>query len=221
MRLGLFGGTFNPIHTGHIQVALKVSESFALDKILFIPSALPPHKAPGDVVNVQDRLAMIHQALIPYPGFEISDVELKRPGPSYTIDTVRYFKRVIDKNSTIFLLLGLDAFLDIDTWKSYADLFLLVPFIVILRSCEKTHRAVDDRKIIEGYLKGKVSGDYQYSASRSCFSHKEKQPVFIFNTTPIDISSTDIRQLIHKGESIKQMVPDVVENFIKRKGLYL
>jgi nicotinate-nucleotide adenylyltransferase len=221
MRLGLFGGTFNPIHMGHIQAALKVSRSFALDKILFIPSALPPHKAPGDVVNVEDRLEMIHQALIPYPGFEISDVELKRPGPSYTIDTVRYFKRVIDEDSTVFLLLGLDAFLDIDTWKSYANLFLLVPFIVIMRSCEKINGAVEGRKTIESYLKAKVSDDYQYSASHSCFSHQEKQPVFVFNITPIDISSTDIRQLVHKGDSIGHKVPGGVENFIKRKGLYL
>ena len=221
MRFGLFGGTFNPIHLGHIQIALKVSRTFALDKILFIPSALPPHKAPGEVVNVTDRLEMIRQALIPYPSFEISDVELKRPGPSYTIDTVRYFKRVINEDSTIFLLLGLDAFLDIDTWKSYADLFLLVPFIVIMRTCETVNGTVDGRKTIADYLAAKVSDDYQYSVSRSCFSHQEKQPIFVLNITPIDISSTEIRKLIHQGDSIKQMVPDVVEHFINRKGLYL
>jgi nicotinate-nucleotide adenylyltransferase len=221
MRIGLFGGTFNPIHMGHIQVAQKVHRSFSLDEILFVPSALPPHKEPGDIVDVKDRLEMIYQALKPYPGFEISDVELKRPGPSYTIDTIRYFKRIMDKKSTLYLLLGLDAFLDIDTWKSYADLFLLVPFIVIMRAYEKRHGAVGGIKTIEDYLNTKVSGGYQFSASHSRFSHKEKQPVFVFNTTPIDISSTDIRRLIHQGDSIKQMVPAVVENFIKRKGLYL
>lgn len=221
MRIGLFGGTFNPIHMGHIQVALKVNRSYSLDKILFIPSALPPHKEPGDVVDVKDRLGMISQALIPYPGFEISDVELKRPGPSYTIDTIRHFKRIMDKNTTLYLLLGLDAFLEIDTWKSYSDLFLLVPFIVIMRTCGRQGGAVYGRKTLEDYLKSRVSGDYKYSPPRSCFSHEEKQPVFIFNVTPIDISSTDIRRLIQKGDSIKRMVPDVVENFIKRKGLYL
>lgn len=221
MHIGLFGGTFNPIHLGHIQVALKVNQMFSLDKILFIPSALPPHKKPGDIVDVKDRLEMIHQALIPYPGFEISDVELKRPGPSYTIDTVRHFKRIIDKKSTLYLLLGLDAFLDIDTWKSYADLFLLIPFIVIMRKDERKNGKVGGIKTIEGHLESKVSDGYEYSASRSRFSHEEKQPVFVFNTSPIDISSTDIRRLIHKGDSIKQMVPEVVEDFIKRKGLYL
>ena len=221
MHIGLFGGTFNPIHMGHIQVALKVNRTFSLDKILFIPSALPPHKKPGDIVDVKDRLEMIHQALIPYPDFEISDVELKRPGPSYTIDTVRYFKRIINKQSTLYLLLGLDAFLDIDTWKSYADLFSLTPFIVIMRKDKRKNGTVGGLKTIEDHLKSKVSDGYQYSASGSRFSHEEKQPVFVFNTPPIDISSTDIRRLIHKGKSIKQMVPEVVENFIKRKGLYL
>jgi len=221
MRIGLFGGTFNPIHMGHIQVALTVNKTFSLNKILFIPSALPPHKEPGDVVDVKDRLEMIHRALITYPGFEISDVELKRPGPSYTIDTVRHFKRIMDENTTLYLLLGLDAFLEIDTWKSYSDLFLMVPFIVIKRTCDKQNDAGYGWKTLEEFLKSRVSGGYKYSAPRSCFSHEEKQPIFLFNVTPIDISSTDIRRLIKKGKSIERMVPDVVENFIKNKGLYL
>lgn len=221
MRIGLFGGTFNPIHKGHIQVALKVNRTFSLDKILFIPSALPPHKEPGDVVDVKDRLEMIHQALMPYSGFDISDVEIKRPGPSYTIDTVRYFRRIMDDNTNLYLLLGLDAFLEIDTWKSYADLFILIPFIVIMRTCERQSGAANGKNAIEDYLKSRVSDGYQYSPQRSCFSHENKHPVFILDVAPIDISSTDIRRLVHKGDSIERMVPDVVENFIKRKGLYL
>jgi nicotinate-nucleotide adenylyltransferase len=221
MRIGLFGGTFNPIHMGHIQVALKVNKTFSLDKILFIPSALPPHKEPGDVVDVKNRLEMIHRALIPYPGFEISDVELKRPGPSYTIDTVRHFKRIMDEGTTLYLLLGLDAFLEIDTWKSYSHLFLMTPFIVIMRTCDKQNDAGYGWKILEEFLKSRVSGGYKYSELRSCFSHEKKQPIFLFNVAPIDISSTNIRQRIKKGKSIERMVPDVVENFIKNKGLYL
>lgn len=221
MRIGLFGGTFNPIHRGHIEVALRVKKAYTLDKIWFVPSALPPHKQLGDIVDVEDRLEMIQQALRPYPDFQVSDVELKRPGPSYTIDTVRYFKRFIDDKSSLFLLLGLDAFLDIDTWRSYLDLFLLVPFIVIVRACGGKKEVVDATKTVTAYLESKVSGGYQYSVSRACFSHGDKQPVFIFETPPIDISSTDIRRLIHSKASIKQMVPAVVERFIRRKGLYL
>ena len=221
MRIGLFGGTFNPIHMGHIQVVLKVIKRFSLDKILFIPSALPPHKEPGDVVNVKDRLEMIHRALSGYPGLDISDVELKRPGPSYTIDTIRHFKGIMDEDTALYLLLGLDAFLEIDTWKSYSDLFIMVPFIVMMRSCNRQNEAGYGWKSLEEFLKSRVSTGYHYTALRSCFSHEKKQPVFIFNVTPIDISSTDIRRRIKKGKSIKQMVPDVVDSFIKNKGLYL
>ena len=220
MRIGLFGGTFNPIHTGHIQVALKVKQSFSLNKVLFIPSALPPHKEPGDVVDAGDRLEMINLSLSTYPDFIISNVELKRPGPSYTIDTVRHFKSVLGQDTTPYFILGLDAFLEIDTWKSYMDLFEIVPFIVIMRNGEGDS-TVSRWKTLADYLKSRVSDGYTYSASRSCFSHKKKQPEFIFDMPPIDISSTQIRRRTKEGRSIKLMVPDVVENFIKSKGLYL
>jgi nicotinate-nucleotide adenylyltransferase len=188
---------------------------------LFVPSALPPHKKPGNIVDVKDRLEMLRLALEPYPDFAVSEVELKRPGPSYTIDTVRHFQHIIGNGSTLFLILGLDAFLDIDTWKSYADLFTLIPFIVVMRRYEKKTEIADATTTIAACLASKVSDGYQYSVSRACFSHPNRQPVCIFNTSPIDISSTDIRRLVHAGDSIKQMVPDVVEEFIKRKGLYL
>ena len=155
MRIGLFGGTFNPIHIGHIQVAFKVKKSISLNKVLFIPSALPPHKEPGNVVDVGDRLEMINLSLSPYPDFVISDVELKRPGPSYTIDTVRHFKSAPGEDATHYLILGSDAFLEIDTWKSYADLFLMVPFIVVMRTCEG-HDAVSRWRALEDFLKSRV-----------------------------------------------------------------
>ncbi len=91
MRIGLFGGTFNPIHLGHIQVVHEVQEGFALERIILIPSALPPHKEPGGVADARDRMEMIRLAIADYPDFMVSDVELKRSGPSYTIDTVRHF----------------------------------------------------------------------------------------------------------------------------------
>jgi nicotinate-nucleotide adenylyltransferase len=221
MRIGLFGGTFNPIHMGHIQVALQTKEAFALNKIFFIPSALPPHKEPGDVVDAMDRLEMIRLSLSMDPDFIVSDVELKRSGPSYTIDTVQHFKSVLGEDTALYLILGLDAFLEIDTWKSYMDLFLMVPFIVISRKCEGQDDDVLFRKTLGDYLKARVSDGYKYSDSIRCFLHEKKQSVFIFDIVPIDISSTHIRRLVENGRSIKPLVPDTVEDFIKSKGLYL
>ena len=220
-RIGLFGGTFNPIHLGHIQVIQEVKKGFGLDKIFIIPSALPPHKEADGLVDAGDRIEMIRLSFSNRPDFEVSDVELNRSGPSYTIDTVRHFKSTLPQGSELFLILGLDAFLEIDTWKSYKDLFLLIPFIVMSRSIDGEDGRVFWRKTVEDYLKSKISQGYTLSASQSSYIHKEKQPVHIFDVTPIDISSTKIRTLIKKRSSIKSLVPEIVDAFIKNKGLYL
>ena len=220
-HIGLFGGTFNPIHSGHIQVIQEVKQGFGLDKIFIIPSALPPHKAPDGLVDAGDRIEMIRLSFSNHPDFSVSDVELNRSGPSYTIDTVRHFKSILPEAAKLFLILGSDAFLEIDTWKSYKDLFLLIPFIVMSRGTQGKNRRVFERKTVEDYLKSKISEGYTLSASQSSYIHKEKQAVFVFDVTPIDISSTKIRHLIKTGRLIKSLVPDIVEAFIKSKGLYL
>jgi len=221
IRIGLFGGTFNPIHLGHVQVVREVKAGFGLDKILIIPSALPPHKELDGVVDAEDRLEMIRLAFSDDPNFVISDVELKRSGPSYTIDTVRHFKSISPENTELYLIVGLDAFLEIDTWKSYDDLFLLIPFIVMSRAINKKNSAELKWKSLKNYLQSKISKGYTFSPNQSSFIHDKKQPVWVFNVTPVDISSTTIRKRIKEGRSIKRLVPDIVEDFIKVKGLYL
>lgn len=220
-HIGLFGGTFNPIHLGHIQVVQEVKKGFGLDKIFIIPSALPPHKEPDGLVDAGDRVEMIRLSFSNHPDFAVSDIELKRSGPSYTIDTVRHFKSILPEDTRLFLILGLDAFLEIDTWKSYKDLFLLIPFIVMSRITSGEEVGVFERKTFENYLKSKISEGYNISDSQSSYIHEEKQPVFVFDVTPVDISSTKIRKLIKTGRPIKSLIPEIVEAFIKSKGLYL
>ena len=220
-RIGLFGGTFNPIHLGHVQVVREVKAGFGLDKILIIPSALPPHKELIGVVDAEDRLEMIRLAFSGDPNFVISDVELKRSGPSYTIDTVRHFKSISPENTKLYLIVGLDAFLEINTWKSYNDLFLLIPFIVMSRTVNKENSADLEWKSLNDYLQSKISKGYTFSIAQSSFIHDKKQPVCVFNVTPVDISSTTIRKRIKEGRSIERLVPDIVKDFIKTKGLYL
>jgi len=223
MRIGLFGGTFNPIHMGHLLTAGEVKESFSLDKIFFILSALPPHKKSGKVVDVKDRMEMLLHALNNHSGFSVSDVELKRKGLSYTIDTVIRFKSDYPEGTEFYLIMGLDAFLEIDTWKLYREFFDLIPIIVMARPDAEKQSRKTRLKRIEKFIKEKISDDYNYSQSDShnFFLHDKKQPVFIFDVTPMDISSTKIRSLIKKGESIKSLVPEKVEKTIKTRGLYL
>ncbi len=220
MRIGLFGGTFNPIHRGHLWAASEVKKRFNLDQVSLIPAALPPHKTPGAVANADDRLQMIHLAIADLPGIMVSDVELNRPGPSYTIDTVRHFKITLADASRFYLIMGLDAFLEIDTWKSYVDLLEQIAFIVIARPSEDCPDADQGWKILEKYLKSTLSEDYEFLTAHGYFASEGKQPIYIADIDAMDISSTQIRKNIKTKKAIEGLVPSKVAEFIRLKGLY-
>ena len=221
MKIGLFGGTFNPIHRGHLRAALEVEQTFALEKTYFIPSALPPHKEPRGISDAEDRMEMTRLAVIEHPGFTVSDVELKRSGPSFTIDTVRGFKSIVPEDAELYFIVGVDAFLEIDTWKSYRELFRLIPFIVMSRPRAAGRDAPVTRDTLEAYITSSISDGYRFSASKACFVHDGKQPIFVIDIEALDISSTQIRKRVKQGRPIASLVPESVEKFIKRKGLYL
>jgi nicotinate-nucleotide adenylyltransferase len=220
MQIGLFGGTYNPVHIGHLRAALEVKEGFALDEVILIPAALPPHKMPAEVADAADRLHMLNLALENTPGLTVSDVELKRSGPSYTIDTVAHFKHALPDQSRIYLIMGLDAFLEIDTWKSYAELLLQIPLIIINRPKSGSAAENPGWKILQKFLASKISSDYVFSESRSCYHARSRQPIYIFEVTSLDISSTRIRNRVNRGRSIEFLVPPKVADFINTKGLY-
>jgi nicotinate-nucleotide adenylyltransferase len=217
--IGLFGGTFNPIHLGHLRVAQEVKEGFGLARVYFIPSAIPPHKGVSDLAKAQDRYQMLAEAIYENPGFVASDVELKREGRSYTIDTIQHFKSILEKDTPCYLIVGSDAFLEIDTWKDFRDLFNLIPFIVMKRP-SKIHGYNDFFNMLARYITASVTGGYELSEDKSCFQHACKQPIYLVDVTPIDISSTKIRNLVRQGASVKYLVPDIVEKYIQTKGLY-
>jgi len=221
MRFGLFGGTFNPVHLGHLRAALEVKEGFELEKIFIIPAALPPHKLPGEVVDAGDRLHMLNLALEDTAGLSVSNVELQRSGPSYTIDTVNHFKGVLPEKSQIYLVMGLDAFLEIDSWKSYRELLVQVPIIVINRPQTDRRLSRVGWQPMDDYLKSSLSGDYKYSELQSCYLADDKQPIYIFEVTALNISSTRIRGLVKEGRSIGYLVPRKAAEFINSRGLYL
>ena len=219
--IGLFGGTFNPLHNGHLKVAEDVKAAFNLEKIYFIPSAVPPHKGTEHLADASDRFQMIKAAISTGKSFVASDVEIKRPGPSYTIDTIRYFKNKVFLSTPIYLLVGVDAFLEIDTWKSFREFFDLIPIIVMTRPAKNTRpfSALVDK--LEDYIHVHVDSEYDFSQEKSCFVHLKKQPVYLCRVTPVDISSTRISNFVRQGVSIKHKVPDIVEKYIHKKGLYL
>ena len=221
MRIGLFGGTFNPIHHGHLRAVLEVKEGFPLDECYLIPVAVPPHKTTDGMASGDKRLEMIRRAVSGHSGLSACDVELKRSGPSYTIDTVKYLKKSLAEDSQLFLILGIDALLEIETWKSYRELLQTIPFIIMARPDTESCSETEHWRTLKEFLRTRISADYRYRASKACFSHHQLQPIYTYSVTMLDISSSKIREMIRNGCSARFLVPEKVEALIKSKGLYL
>ncbi len=216
LRLGLFGGTFNPIHVGHIEVAEAARQRFALDRIFLIPAAQPPHKQ--TLTSAADRLAMACLAVAGRPGWEVSDVELRRAGPSYTIDTVAWFKRTSPPGTEFFFLLGIDAFLEFNTWKAYSTLVKEVALIVLARGGDEADvAAMIDR--LKRFIARHFPSGYRWDAA-GAFIHPDSHAVYLFNGPRIAISASEIRERIARGEDARPWLDPAVAAYIERKGLY-
>lgn len=218
-RIGLFGGTFDPVHNGHLLVAMDVLAQFKLDKIHFIPCALQPNKANGPLASASDRVAMLQLALRDQPRFEICEFEIQRRGPSYTVDTLSYFASSQPPGARLHFIIGIDAFLEIDTWKSYSRLFELAAFIVMARpgigeSAEQALCTAAD------YARQRICADYQLDSHGSRLLHPAMQPIHLACVSQIDIASTQIRHLIQQERPIGDWINEDVANYIEIKGLY-
>lgn len=221
MRIGLFGGTFNPIHRGHLHIAHGICLAFPLDRICLIPCAIPPHKEVQGLVGAQDRLEMVRLAMKNSKRLWVSDVELQRKGPSYSIDTVEYFLSQSRPGDELFMLVGLDAFLELDTWKDYLNILRLIPLIVMPRPIAGNSALADGRKQVADLVRTKLSGQYSFDSFVAAYVHPSLMPIYYsMQLQPLDISSTKVRKRIGKGESIDSMVSEEVAAYINDKGLY-
>ena len=217
-QIGLLGGTFDPVHNGHLAVAGHVLETLGLDAIWFIPAALPPHKAGHadgrDISSFADRLAMLEIATADNNSFVISDIEAKRSAPSYSIDTINILSRQIGGQADFYFIIGADAFIEIDTWKRFKELPTLVNFVVISRPTYPPDRVGE---VIRHNFTG-----YQYDPSHETWKSPHSKGVFFFQQMePVPVSSTKIRERVRNGEQIAGLVPLFVEDYIRKKGLYL
>ncbi|MCK4262128.1 nicotinate-nucleotide adenylyltransferase [bacterium] len=192
MRIGILGGTFNPVHCGHLVAADEVREKLALEKVIFVPSASPPHKNHPDIAPPEDRYQMTILATQSNPFFSASDLELQRPGKSYSIETVKKFLNIYGKDTKLYFITGTDAILEIFTWKDREELLKLCQFIVATRP---------------GFDAGKIE--------RTILKQ-----VHLLKIPGLDISSTDIRSRIREGRTIKYLLPEKVEEYIYEHGLY-
>lgn len=220
MRTGLFGGTFNPIHAGHVGVVGEIKEKFDFDRMIIIPSAIPPHKEAVDIASAEHRFEMVKKAFPDKSEYVVSDVEIRRDGPSYTVDTVKHFIIKYSKDDEIHLVLGIDAFLEIDTWMSYRELFELLPMVVMSRPGYGNKLSAGIKGSIYDFLKNKISNEYHLAETGRYYEHALLKPVYQTDVTPFDISATGVRENIRTGKPIKGYVPEKVEVYIMDKRLY-
>jgi len=215
-RVGLFGGTFDPVHLGHLRVVMDVKEGFDLEKVVVIPSAVPPHKTRQYVSSAEDRLTMTQLSFGTREGFDVSDVELKRQGPSYTIDTIGHFMELKKSHEHLMLIMGTDAFFEIHTWRSYRSILSETQLIVMKRPGLAGNMVESAGE----YLLSTIDKGYQFNMSEGCFRHESYKPVHLFEVSQRDESSTEIRQRIKNNLDVSSFLLPEVEAYIRNKGLY-
>ncbi|MFB3894843.1 MAG: nicotinate-nucleotide adenylyltransferase [bacterium] len=192
MRLGIFGGTFNPIHIGHLIIAQESLSQFKLDQVVFVPAAIPPHKANHDIATAEHRLQMVKLAIAGNPLFQVSDIELNRNDKSYTIDTIKAFQKKYGPGTELNFIIGLDALLEFFTWKDAEQLLDLCRFLV-------APRKGFDFSLLDSRLTPRVR---------------------LINMEPVHISATEIRKRIQTHRPIRYYLPEKVYKYLIESSVY-
>jgi nicotinate-nucleotide adenylyltransferase len=213
MTVGLFGGTFNPVHWGHLRTALEIKKALRLTRMLLVPCGSPPHREQPDV-NSETRLAMLKAAVTGYSELEIDDRELKRTGPSYTVDTLQSLHNEMPEQSFV-LCVGVDAFLQFNTWHRWQDIFNLAHIVIAHRPGWSMESIADKApKALQTEI------EQRYISNPEQLNQNNSGLILELKVTQIDISSSDIRQRIINNEPISELVPEAVVEIIQQHNLY-
>lgn len=199
MRLGLMGGTFDPVHYGHLVAAEAARYEFGLAKVVFIPAGQPPHKPDRVVSPAFHRVAMVRLGIRSNPYFEVSTLEVERPGPSYTVDTAAEFRRLYP-SAVLYFITGADAVAEILTWHRFKELLRLCLVVGVTRP---GYSMADLRERLAG------------------LERELRQQILVLPAPGVDVSSSEIRERVLTGKPIKYLLPETVEEYIIRQGLYL
>ena len=216
--VGVLGGTFNPIHNGHLAIARQTREALALDRVVFVPTGDPPHKPNEHLATAEHRYEMVRLAIASDPLLSISDVEVRRPGKSYTIDTIRLLQREYGQGTRLFFLIGLDAFLEFSTWSEPATLLTLCSFVVLSRpglsfqglSALPLIPRIPQTSLMELDAGRNVRLDVSLGL----------QSLTCLRLPPSNVSASDIRARLAQGAPTANLLPPVVESYILQHHLY-
>ena len=223
MRIGIFGGTFNPIHLGHLRCAEEIRQICGLEHIYFVPSARPPHKEASDIVAPLHRLRMVEQAVADNPCFSASAIELERAGLSYSIDTIRSFVSIFQATDqatrqapNLAFIIGLDAFLEIETWKEYHAIPELCDLIVTSRPGVSLPFSPSPLSL----LPIDFQSAFCYEPEVRMYTHPSHHTLILREITGLDISSSAIRREIRRGHSVRYLVHPAVDAYMAAHALY-
>ena len=219
MRIGLLGGSFNPIHNCHLQIAALVRDRMRLDRILFIPAGDPPHKPERSLAPAVHRYEMVRLAIEADPTLAISDIEVRRTGKSYSIDTIRALRDQHGKDAELFFIIGLDAFLELPSWKEAAHLLRSCHFVVVSRP-GLSFRLLAAMPLLPPIPEAPLAVLDNQNLDRLDVPITPASAVTLLRLPPCEVSASDIRNRLHRRESLAKVLPPPVESYIIQHGLY-
>lgn len=223
MRIGIMGGTFDPIHLGHLRAAEEIYWAFGLDRIIFVPAARPPHKEEVVAASAMHRYEMVSLATVFTPYFTVSPIELQREGKSYSVETVREFQRLSGPDTNLYFVVGVDAFLEMSEWREAKELLTLARVIVTARPGwrldEVEHLLAPEQRRLLGHPTFSYLKVSEVDPVRVEEAPTPRQ-VLLVEVVSLDIASREIRQLVEEGRSIRHLVPDTVAAYMAKNRLY-
>lgn len=199
LKLGIMGGTFDPIHTGHLVVAEMARQQFSLKKVIFVPAGIPPHKISKELALPKDRFEMVRLAVSDNPFFDVSQCEINKGKVTYTVETLSEFMSSYPEGTVLYFIIGADSLLELKDWRDPSKLFDLSIILVYGRSGSEKELAFEEAQSLKANYNARIE--------------------FVEGPV-IDISSTMIREMIMNDMSVKYIVPDVVLEYIQRNSLY-
>jgi len=223
MRIGIMGGTFDPIHLGHLRAAEEIYWAFGMDRIIFVPAARPPHKEEAVVASALHRYEMVSLATVFTPYFTVSPIELQREGKSYSVETAREFQKTAGPDTRLYFVVGVDAFLEMSSWRDAQELLRLTRVIVTARPGWRLDEVegllTPDQRRLLGQPTFRYLKVGEIDAAQVEMSPAPRQ-VLLVEVVSLDIASRGIRQLVEEGRSIRHLVPDTVAAYMAKNRLY-
>ncbi|MEP6818712.1 MAG: nicotinate-nucleotide adenylyltransferase [bacterium] len=215
-RIAIYGGTFDPVHAGHLEIARRVSQLFAIDEFLFVPARVAPHKLDREVSPALHRYAMLALATNREPRLSISTFELDGPGRQYTVDTLFHFRAQFGESTDLFFVMGADSWAEITTWREWRRLLTLANLIVVTRPGYEISAAQVDAETAASIV------DLRGATESAGASEPGRQKVFVTDVVMLDVSATEIRRAAAEDDSEKlnELIPLEVAEYIRKYRLY-